>query len=118
MTDYCKQLLEQAGIDLKSALDRFMGSEALYEKFLRKFLQDETYKRLEDSIDGGNANQAFMYAHTLKGVAANLEINSLLDVLVPITNQLRSGNMDGISVQQQVLKSRYEKLCDIIRENL
>lgn len=42
MTDKYKQQLEQNGIDLERALDRFMGNEKMYEKFLRKFIADET----------------------------------------------------------------------------
>lgn len=117
MTDNYKQLLEQVGIDLKSALDRFMGSEALYEKFLWKFLDDETYKCFEESINIGDVDKAFMSAHTMKGVAANMEIGSLLEVLVPITEQLRNGKLDGISEYRRELKLRYEKLCSVIREN-
>lgn len=116
MTDKYKQQLILTGINLENALDRFMGSEALYEKFLRKFLQDKTYRHLTESISSGDANQAFLYAHTMKGLAANLEMESLLEVLTPMTEQLRNGNMENISEKEEVLKGRYAELCNLIKE--
>lgn len=116
MTDTYKQQLKLTGINIENALDRFMGSDALYEKFLRKFLQDETYRRLIESINGGDTNQAFMYAHTMKGLAANLEMECLLEVLTPMTEQLRNGSMENISEQEEILKVRYAELCNLIKE--
>ena len=40
MTDLQKSQLIAAGIDIDDALPRFMGNEALLERFLKKFLQD------------------------------------------------------------------------------
>lgn len=117
MTDKYKRQLEETGVNLADALDRFMGSEAMYDKFLQKFLRDETYKQLEESISAGDTHQAFMHAHTMKGIAANLEIGCLLEILVPMTEDLRNESMDKIPEQRIMLKSRYNQLCNIIREN-
>lgn len=117
MTNKYKKQLETNGVNLMNALNRFVGSEALYEKFLVKFLQDETYKHLEESINAGDTGKAFLYAHTMKGLAGNLEMGCLSDILIPMTNQLREGKMEDIPEQLSELKIRYNELCSIIQEN-
>ncbi|RHU30378.1 Hpt domain-containing protein [Parabacteroides sp. TM07-1AC] len=117
MTNKYKQQLLDAGVNLESALDRFMGSEMLYDKFLLKFIQDKTFLLLDECLKKNDVQNAFIQAHTLRGIVANLDIRYLLDVLTPMTEQLRQGNMEQIPEQQTLLKSRYEKICRIIREN-
>ena len=46
MTSFCKQQLADAGMDVADALERLMGSEALLERLLKKFLEDENYQKL------------------------------------------------------------------------
>ena len=116
MTSEYKQELIGMGVDVDKALDRFMGSEALYEKFLLKFVQDRSFKKMVGFVNAGDIPQAFMQAHTMKGIAANLELGYLLEVLVPITEQLRHGELERIPEEQEDLEIRYNKLCTIIRK--
>ena len=44
------QRLEEAGIHVPEVLERFMGSEALLVKFLKKFLEDENYEKLAQAM--------------------------------------------------------------------
>ena len=115
-SNYRQRLLE-AGVNVDKALDRFMGNENLYDRFLGKFLQDGTYTRLEDCLKKGDAFETFRETHTLKGLAANLELGSLLEILNPMTEQLRCGDMTNIREMHAELRSRYEKLIAIIKEN-
>ena len=117
MESVYKQQLLDAGTNVDKALDRFMGSEALYDKFLLKFIQDTCYRQLEHCLKTGNTSEAFMQAHTMKGIAGNLEFESLLEVLEPMTEQLRKGDMTMIEEEHQKLKLRYEKLYAVIKEN-
>lgn len=117
MTNEYKQQLVDMGVDVSKALDRFMGSEALYDKFLLKFIQDSSYQKMIGFINAGDISQAFMQAHTMKGIAANLELGYLLEVLVPMTEQLRHGELDNIPEEQEDLEVRYNRLCTIIRKN-
>ena len=41
-----KERLAAAGIDVDGALERFMGNDALLERFLKKFLADGNYAAL------------------------------------------------------------------------
>ena len=66
MEKQVKQRLEKAGINVDSALARFMGNEGLFLKFLEKFLQDRSFEGLLEAVKNEDARQAFQYAHTLK----------------------------------------------------
>ena len=42
-----KAALVAAGIDVDSVMQRFMGSERLTEKFMKRFADDATFSQLE-----------------------------------------------------------------------
>lgn len=115
MTDNYKQQLILAGVDINSAIDRFMGNEIMYNKFLLRFLKDDSFSNLENCIASNEYQMAFMQAHTMKGVVANLGLDCLLEILTPMTEQLRSNDLVNISEEIKELKLRYEMICNIIR---
>ena len=88
--EYLKEL-EEAGCDVSGAMNRFMGRADLYKKFLGKFLDDRSYTELLKCIEDHKIEDAFMHAHTLKGVAGNLGIDNLLKELIPVVEALRAG---------------------------
>ena len=61
----------------ETVLARFAGNEGLWKRFAGKFSDDETFQRLNTSIDSQDYKGIEMYAHTLKGVAANLGFEQL-----------------------------------------
>ena len=58
--------LESAGIDVKDALSRFMGNANLLEKFLKKFPDDQNYKKLCEALEADDAEAALAASH-IKG---------------------------------------------------
>ena len=84
-----KEILTAAGIQADEALERLMGSEALLERFLKKFLQDKSYEELVSAIEGQELERAFRAAHTLKGVCGNLSLNRLGDLVKEQVELLR-----------------------------
>lgn len=83
-----KELREnEAGVD--AAINRFMGNKALYRKFLLKFLNDHSYEAIVEHVQGGNYEEAFNSAHTLKGVSANLGLDPIYKGASEITELLR-----------------------------
>ena len=74
--------------------DEVMGrlrSEKLVQKFVLKFLNDGSYRLLCDSLAAGDRDEAFVAAHTIKGVCANLAFNELLESSERLTEALRDG---------------------------
>ena len=117
MTNTYKKQLQEAGVNLDKALNRFMGNEAMYDKFLFSFTQEKSFGKLEESLNNKDIKESFMLAHTMKGIVSNLKIQSLLDLISPMTEQLRNGNMEGITEQWELLKSKYNEVCNLIKDN-
>ena len=69
MTESLKTQLIKAGVDVNSVLERFMGNEALLERFLKKFPQDENYQKLCSAMEARDLDAAITASHTLKGVS-------------------------------------------------
>ncbi len=82
--------MREAGIAYEEALRRFCGNEALYQKFLKKFLQDHNMELLKDAFQNGQDEEVFRAAHTLKGVCLNLGINRLADACEGICRKFRA----------------------------
>lgn len=78
------------GGDYDEAMGR-LRSERLVQKFVLKFLDDGSYRLLEDSLAAGDRAEAFRAAHTIKGVCANLAFNTLLASSEQLTEALRDG---------------------------
>lgn len=117
MTEQFKEQLQNAGVDVSGALNRFMNNAGLYERFLRKFPADTSYQNLLNAVEAGDSEEAFRAAHTLKGVAGNLGFDNLLAYVVPLVEVFRSKNPNIPEDQFQGVKNEYQKLCEIISAN-
>ncbi|MGM9969425.1 MAG: Hpt domain-containing protein [Anaeroplasma sp.] len=116
-------------MDIKDCYKKMGGSfedifsrlpkESLIEKFLFKFIDDESYDLLFKYMSLNNKNEAFKACHTLKGVCANLGFSLLLESCVRLTDELRT-EADDISAYAYELfedvKEKYKKTIDAIRE--
>ena len=67
-----------------------LPSQRLVEKFVRKFLDDQSYAELTAAMAAGDHDVAFRAAHTLKGVAANLSFTKLRASASELTELLRA----------------------------
>lgn len=103
------------GIDYDAAMNLFMGSEAMYIKFLAKFLNDESYGKLKEGIANNDCDASFRAAHTLKGVAGNLSLKSLAKAASDITEEFRAGNFEAGLKFIETLDKEYEKTISVIR---
>lgn len=106
--------LKDAGVDLDGALRRFSGSAQLYERFLLRFPGDETFSQLTAALEAGETKDAFVSAHTLKGVTANLGLESLFTLTSEIVEFLRSGELEEARKRYPQLKEKYDIICGII----
>lgn len=114
-----KQDLEKminAGIDPESAIERFMGNEALYLKFLFRFPEDENYENLCRSIEQQDCGNAFTAAHTLKGVCGNLSIKSMENILREQVEYLRNGELLQGQQMMGELNGAYDRIKEVIDE--
>lgn len=109
-----REFYEQIGQDYEQVLNRMAGSDAFAVRFLKKFCEDDTYMKLKQAATGGDADEIFRAAHTLKGVTANLGLKPLYEktcVLVEIT---RNGGLDGADNALAAITEAYEDIVDRI----
>lgn len=60
----------EKGFDIVSARERFFGKREMCERYVIRFLEDPNYEEMIKAIREKDTEQAFHYAHTLKGVCA------------------------------------------------
>ncbi len=117
MDAFRKKQLIDANINVDSALERFMGNEALLERFLNKFLTDVNYKKLTDAIAANDKDGALTASHTLKGVSGNLSMTSLFSLLTCQVESFRSGDWQGAVDMMPDITEEYERIIEAINEN-
>lgn len=115
---YRKMNLQEASkelnIDYNTALARFGGSEALYQRFLKKFLQENTYNELEQAWENGNYEEIEKKAHTLKGVAGNLSLENLFSISNELVQAIRNVQYENTQEIYQRLQEEYKHTITVI----
>ncbi len=114
MTQEQLGLLKISGIDVDGTLNRFMGRIEMFEKFIFKFLDDNNYSDLCASMDNADVKNAFVAAHTLKGVCANLGLNPLYEASSEITELLREEKLEAAKEYLPKVKEAYDKMVEVI----
>ena len=110
-----KEEWEKTGIDIESALDRFMGNESLLNRFLKKFLDDPNYGKLQKAIEEGDAEAAVAASHTLKGLCGNLSMKDLFDLFTRQVALFRSGKFEEAAALMTEIAPAYERITEAIR---
>ena len=105
-----EQVYKNMDSDYASVKDR-LQNDALIEKFLIKFLADESYANILKNLE-----EAFRAAHTLKGVCQNLGLDRLYKSSYDVTEALRNGKNDVTSEMMEKLESDYDITVSSIRE--
>ena len=98
------EALEAKGCDMKTTLERFL-------------LDDRNFELLGECLEKKDINEAFNCAHTLKGLVANMGLESLLNIIVKIVEPLRNGIDDGvIDIYRQFMdeKEEYRKIVESV----
>ena len=93
------------GVDVSGGVIRAGGSVQLYMRFLGRFCEDTTFAALEQAIAGGDAQQAFLHAHTLKGLCAQLGVIALLEPLCALCSCLRVPSENSLHEAARILSA-------------
>lgn len=113
-----KAALLAAGIDVDSALERFLGNEALLERFLKKFLDDPNHARLTAAFAAGDREGALTASHTMKGVCGNLSMHVLFDLLTKQVQALRAEDWAGAEALLPAVDQAYDEAAAAIRRSV
>ena len=110
-------LIDVAAWDKENTLDRFMNNDSLFKKFLYKFITtDGSYVNLRSSLVERDLENAKLYSHTLKGIAAHLGLVNLFDVSNNMLSLLREGNLGEALRYEDALGKQYDAVRDIVVE--
>lgn len=123
MDDKFRQQLEEGGADVETTLKRFMGNDAIYQKFLGKFPADPNYANLGTNIEAGAYEEAYKCAHALKGVVGNLGLTPIFNKVSDLVEELRNKAAEEVDAARanelwQEIKVVYEEFIAIINENM
>ncbi len=111
-----KECYVAMGADYDDVIGR-LRSERLVQKFVLKFLDDGSFSLLCSSFEGGNYEEAFRAAHTIKGMCQNLGFSKLLSSSSALTESLRGGNVsDDSQSLLECVREDYEATVSAIRQ--
>ena len=105
-------------IDIAEALEeRFMDSEELYVRFLRKLAASNDLAVVEDFVAQQNWPEALRKAHNLKGVCGSLGLTKLQEQLAQLVKLLRSEGFTIAQVEEQlaIIRPEWERTLECIR---
>ena len=118
MDEKLRQQLIDAGVDVDSGMERFMGNKDLLMRFLRKFPGDDNYKNIISGLESGDYETAFRAAHTLKGLCGNLSLTKLQEIVSEQTELLRAEKWEEAKALMpqvtEVYNTTSEKLAPLL----
>lgn len=112
-----KEFYDAAGGGYETMIAKF-ASDVTITAFLKIFQRDKSYESLCEKLDGGDAEGAFVAAHTLKGVVLNLNIEGLMAPVCNITEALRAGNISEARTLLPEVKAAYERTVEALSQLL
>ena len=89
-----KECYRAIGGNYDNIIARFRSDDRI-QKFIYKFLEDESFINMQKALECGKIEDAFRAAHTLKGVSENLGFDKLSKSSHLITEALRTGDMNA-----------------------
>lgn len=108
-------ILTNAGVDVKGAIERFVGNEDLFARMLKKFLDEPSYNKLVAAIADNDRKEALAASHTLKGLCGNLSLTRLFELFSEQVALIRADEWDkAVGMMPDISKS-YDEMTGAIR---
>ena len=105
-------------IDYRRGLSLVGNDTQLYNAFLAAFPRDATCAAMLCALEAGDIRDAFLYAHSLKGLCAQLGLSALGEAASAVCELLRGGNAENLPAARaraDELVSLHEATCRAIR---
>lgn len=119
MEDFMRPEFNNIGIDYDKLMERFMKNESLVIRFLKKFMEDQTFAHLQSSYkacDGQDYEALINDVHALKGLSANLSMLRLYDLTNEWLHDLRNENYGTSEILYQQCLQEYTKIIQGLKE--
>ena len=107
-----RECYEEFGGNYEEVVAR-LGGERLIFKYLFKFSEDSSFETLQKALEHQNRQEAFMAAHTLKGICQNLNLDRLLVSVSEMTEILRNNRLPSQELQSNVSRDYRMTICAI-----
>lgn len=102
--------------DYEDVKQRLMTDERI-KKYLYKFLDSVDFEGLSQNLEAKEYEEAFRYAHNLKGVTANLSLSLLNRSSGILCEALRGGEpKEDISPLLQAVTADYDRVVTAITQ--
>ena len=102
------------GVNLDETMERFMQSEEMYIRFLKRFPADKNFDKYMKAVDESDVTAAFEATHALKGVTANLGLGKVLKEIRPLVEVYRAGRLDADPDNIERFKLFYHEAIELI----
>ncbi|MBQ9448412.1 MAG: hypothetical protein IJU60_00890 [Acholeplasmatales bacterium] len=93
--------LNEFGADTISGIKRCANNEELYLRLVKMVPSNKGFSDLYEAIKNNSLDEAFLAAHGLKGILANLSLDPILNPIKEITELLR--NKENIDYSKYLL---------------
>ncbi len=117
MTVSVRECYDKLGGDYDDVYSRLLTEDRII-KFILRFLDDDSYKKICESLNTGDHDTAFRAAHTLKGIAQNFSFTRLYESTSLLTDALRPGKEPTPQHEIEALTKKvgtdYGKVVDAI----
>lgn len=97
-------------IDIQGSLERFSNFEPMYIKYLKRFNTEPTYDALKEAVSAQDFGAIETTAHTLKGIAGNLGLNTLFTDFDNIVKAVRAQENDKALELCHEIESKVEQV--------
>lgn len=111
-----KEQLEALGINVDSALTRFMGLETLLIKSLTLFASDTTIETLKTAMQNNDAQSAYNAVHTIKGICGNLSMDALFLQAAKLCELLSAQDTETAKAKVPEFIQNYEAMLEGIKK--
>lgn len=103
-------------IDIQGSLARFSNFEPMYIKYLKRFNTEPTYAALKEAVNNKDFGAIETTAHTLKGIAGNLGLNTLYRDFNAIVQAVRAQEQDKALILCAEIDAKVEQVKQAIAQ--
>ena len=108
------EILNKYGANTKDGIKRCANNEALYLKLVNTIPSNPSFNLLYESINNNNLDEAFQYAHGLKGILSNLSLDPILKPIIEITEHLRNKEIINYKSYLSIIEEKRKELEELL----
>lgn len=109
-----QECYEAFGGDFENVLGR-LHREQLVEKFVYKFLHDESFHLFLSSMEKGDYAEALRAVHTLKGICQNLSFTRLYESSSIATKALKENDHSKAAAMVPQVSDDYNQILNAVQ---